>query len=194
MIPGLIARHRWITPTVAGTLTLPDDLPDPTDANSVMLNQRLDDSGNRPDTLYRVSRISGLHSAGESAASTQERVRAEGEIPRAGFRRGKTITYEGRIEAPTDFELGQAIGDLSAAFADQSAEGLMIVSYHPNYTGSGDGDFFYYPALALAVEIEEAFADPRRLSRGHEATFAVAVRVSRTGGYSYYNSTGVGHA
>lgn len=199
MIWGVEGRHLWIPPTLAATLTLPGDLPvDPETATVLGINYRTDDSGVRVWPRYHVHKISGLLSTGDSGDRRDNRVGAEGEIPRRSIRRGKTITYEGVTVATSRVELRAAEAALVAAFTDQSAEGFMVVTPHPLMEGSGGsgggGSARYYPARALTVDIDDEIKfSPRRPSRGHESLFVIALRNARAGGYSYFDESGVGY-
>ena len=66
----------------------------------------------------------------------------------------------------------------------------MVVVPHPLYDGSGA--YRWYPARALAVDIDDQIAfSPNRPSRGHESAFVVSVRNARAGGVSYTDQAGV---
>lgn len=161
-------------------------------ARSIPL-KRTDDLGAEVFPRYWVDHIGGLQGGGESGDRRDNKVRAQGEIPRRSFRRGKTITYEGLTQAPTRAELRQAEADLSAAFDDQETEGLMVVTPHPLYDASGD--YRYYPARALTCEIDDVltFSPNRPNTRGHESPFVIALRNARAGGVSYFDQDGVGY-
>jgi hypothetical protein len=157
----------------------------------VMLNRLIDDNGVKSLPCYKLTKIGGLMGTGESGAKADARVRAEGEIPRRSFRRGKTITYEGLIKARSRSELRHAEAALRGAFADQSTEGLVIVTPHPLYDDSGA--YRYFRARALTCDIDDAVSHgPTRVStRGHESSFVVALRSAQRDGVSYYGETGL---
>lgn len=155
--------------------------PDP-----LVLNRLTDDSGDPVYPRHRVRKITGLAGSGESGDRRDVRVGAQGEIPRRSRRRGKTITYEGVTQAQSRAQLRAAEADLRAAFDDQSEEGWMVVTPHPLYDSSGD--FRYFPARALACEVDDqATFSPARASLGHESPFVIALRNARAGGASYFD-------
>jgi hypothetical protein len=152
---GLEGRHEW--------------------NGQVTLNRRQDDAGERVYPCYKLDRISGLHSLGDSEDVRELAVGRRGEVPRRSFRRGKTVTYEGMIQALSLAELRQATTLLAAAFDDQMAEKQMVVTPHPDYaTGSR---FFYARALGLEIPDEQALS-AQRMTRGYERPFALSVRMS----------------
>lgn len=99
----------------------------------VILNMRTDDANADLFPHYHVNRITGLQGGGDSGDRRDDRVGDQGETPRRSFRRGKTITYEGQTRAKTRPSLRQAEEKLSAVFDDQTYEGLMVVTPHPDY-------------------------------------------------------------
>ena len=142
----------------------------------IVLNHLIDDDGNKVWPRYKVKRIGGLHGLGDSGDTRDLRVGQRGEIPRRSFRRGKTITYEGLIKARTRAQLRQAEADLRAAFDDQTDEGLMVVTVHPDNDDLDADEYRYFTAKALTVEIDDVVVSPHRDSLGHESSFVVAVR------------------
>lgn len=152
---GLEARHTW--------------------NGAVMLN----DLTSFP--RYKLDRISGLTALGDSEDVRELAVGRLGEVPRRSFRRGKTITYEGRIQAQTLEEMREAEAALRAAFADQLTERRMIVTPHPSYrTGSR-----YFRARSLALEIADEQGSPFNITRGFQRAFVLSIRSSDP---RYYDS------
>lgn len=150
------------------------------------LNQRLDTLGNPLLPVFKVEAIDGLAGSGDSGDRRDVRVGAQGEIPRRSYRRGKTITYEGRTLAPTRAALRDAEAQLVRAFDDQSDEGLVIVRPHKLYDPGVH--FRYFPARALTCEISDAATfSPGRRTGGHESPFVIALRNARAGGVSYFD-------
>jgi hypothetical protein len=146
---GLEGRHRW-----DGRLTL----------NNLAVWPR-----------YHVRSIPGLSSAGDPEDRRDNAIARPGEIPRRSFRRGKTVSYEGDIEALNMIQLREAIRDLRAAFDDVATEKQMVVTAHPSFAAGSA----YYWARALEVTIgEEQLVPPGHITRGFSRPFAVAVRWS----------------
>jgi uncharacterized membrane protein YgcG len=164
------------------------------DGQIVALGRRSDDSGTASFPRFKLNRIGGLASGGESGDRRDTRVRAQGEIPRRSFRGGKTITYEGLLQARSRRELREVEAQFRAAFDDQINEGLVLVVPHPLYDASGD--YRYFPAKALTCDIadEIAFSPGRPGTRGHETPCVVALRNARAGGVSYFDQDGNGYA
>jgi hypothetical protein len=159
----------------------------------VTLNRRRDDDGVDVFPRYMVDHTTGLMSSGESGDRRDNKVRAQGEIPRRSFRRGKTITYEGLTQATTRAELREAEATLSAAFDDQTGEGLVIATPHPDNPDYDSGDFSYYPAKAITCEIDDeiTFSPRRPNTHGHESPFVIALRHARAGGVGHTDQDGV---
>lgn len=165
----------------------PSALPQP-----VFLNRLTDDADSPVFPRRNVKKITGLSGSGDSDDRRDNRIGAQGEIPRRSFRRGKTITYEGQVEAMTRAGLRQAEADMRAAFDDQAFDGLMVVTPHPLYDASGD--YRYFNARALTCDIDDAATfSPHRVTQGHQSPFVVALRNARRGGVSYYDQDGVGY-
>lgn len=82
--------------------------------------------------VYRIIGIIGLESLGDTEENADALVGAPGERQRPDQRRGKTVVYEGRIEAETKKEMREAASALRAAFADRSAPGRMDLAVHPD--------------------------------------------------------------
>lgn len=172
----------------------------------VILNMRTDDANGDLFPHYHVNRITGLQGGGDSGDRRDDRVGDQGETPRRSFRRGKTITYEGQTRAKTRAALRQAEADLSAVFDDQTYEGLMVVTPHPDYVQELTGHAVGVRNLILNPSFETALSSfPLTLSasvtvNNHErsATFAQAGKFSRylkatasaNGQYAYTEDSG----
>lgn len=154
MIWGLEGRHQW--------------------DGGVILNRRVDDAGDLLLPRYKLARIGGLSSLGDSEDVRELPVGREGEVPRRSLRRGKTVTYEGVTQARSLDDLRQAEADLRSAFYDQRAEKLMVVTPHPDYASGSR----FYRARALAAEINDEQGAPVNVSLGYERSFIVSVRLS----------------
>jgi hypothetical protein len=124
---------------------------------------------------YNCQRITGLYSLGDAENLSDAPVGRSGEIPRRSFRRGKTISYEGNVEARSARELRGAIRDLKAAFADLATEKQMSITPHASY--SAGSTYFFARAMDCSV-VEELVVGPSHRTRGHMRPFAVSVRAS----------------
>lgn len=162
MIAGIEGRHAW-TPPDAG-------------AAAVVLGRVLDDAGKAVWPHYKLDSVSGLHSLGDSEDNRDKKVGQIGENPRLSQRRGKTITYEGWIRARSLKSLREADSDLREAFAEQSGEGRMDVSWHPLNAEFAGEEARFYEARALGVEIIDT-----QQSMRYERKFLVVVRTSDPG-------------
>lgn len=147
-IPGLEGRHEW--------------------NGAVVLNDR------SVWPRYKLNRITGLHSLGDPEDRRENAVGRVGELPRRSRRRGKTIVYEGQVQARSLADLRLASAELRAAFADQEAEYQMLVTHAPEYS---DASYFFW-ARALQCEIPDVQGSPFGASMGFERDFAIGVRVS----------------
>lgn len=137
---------------------------------------------------YDLTDIGGLFASGESGDRRDNRVGVQGEIPRKSKRRGKSIPYTGMIKAQNRTDLEQSAQALIDAFDDQDKEGLMVVTPNPLYDASGDYRYFY--AKTLTVDITDQLASPFQPSFGHEWGFVASVRNARANGISYYDQDG----
>lgn len=142
---------------------------------------------------FELEQLPGLFGSGESGDSRDNRVGAQGEIPRRSKRRGKSIPYTGMIKGknPTDLETSAQI--LVDAFDDQDSEGMMIVYPHSTYAAANGlvGQFRYFSAKALTADVIDQLASPFLPSHGHEWPFVASVRNARAFGVSYRDQDGV---
>lgn len=148
-IPGIEGLHRW-TPPGAGE-------------PAVTLGEG----------LYRITGITGLSSLGDSEDNRDLRVGGVGEVARLSERRGKTVVYEGKIKAGSLLELREAETALRAAFADQSAEGRMDLSAHPDNTELEGQTAKFLEARALNCDIID-----QQTSKKWERPFVIGLRMS----------------
>lgn len=125
--------------------------------------------------VYKLDRITGLSSLGDAEDSRDVNTGRVGETARRSFRRGKTITYEGRIWARGRVAMRNAEAVLRAAFADQTREYTMTVDPPAFATGETSKQF---NARALVVDIPDEETSPHSSRLGHERPFAISVRLS----------------
>lgn len=140
---GLEAKHVW-----DGAFTINDRVPWP---------------------RYKLRRITGLHDLPDIEDARATATARLGEVPLAAFRRGKTITYEGNVEARDLATLRTATTDLLGAFA-QFDERKMVITPDPAYA-AGTRFFLARPlTLAVADEVKGPFP--------HRRQFGLALRLS----------------
>lgn len=82
---------------------------------------------------FKLDRISGLHSLPEADDNRANRTGMIGEIAYPSDIHGKTVVYEGRVQAKTLKGLRDASQDLRLAFSGRNALGRMEVSPHASY-------------------------------------------------------------
>lgn len=142
VVPGIEGRHTW-----DGALTLGDLSVWP---------------------RFRIDQITGLHSRADFEARSEPAVGRLGELPRRSFLAGKTVVYEGRVQARDLDELRLGEGQLQAAFAvDDERE--LISAQHPDY----GPDSFRWEARCLTLELGD-----RQTTRRYERAYAIALRQS----------------
>lgn len=130
---GLEALHEWWVNGAPGGL---------------VLNTPREDGYPR----YRLRKIGGLHSLPEGDDNRDTRQGAIGEKARPSLPRGKTVTYEGDVQALTLPSLRLACDDLRFTFGDRRAEARMDVR---PAEGSELGRWLFYRARATSLEIDE---------------------------------------
>jgi hypothetical protein len=140
MIAGKEGRHAW---TPAGA-----------EDAAVTLGLIRDDEGKEVWPRYRIRRIGGLSSGGDGEDNRDPRAGSAGEIARHSQRRGKSVTYEGVIEARGLKEMREARDALVAAF-DSLDEGRMDVTWHPSNVEFAGETPKFYEARALTCEVVE---------------------------------------
>lgn len=159
MILGREARHLW-TPSGASSV-------------QARLNYRKDDGGNRVSPVVKIKTVGGLAALGESSGSNDPRVGHDGEIPRPGRRRGKTLTYQGTVRADSLRGLRLFQSQLREAFADRSNEGRMVHDPHPLNPEFSPDDSRYFDARVLSLDMDDIVS-----SQFYEATFVLGLRMS----------------
>src|SRR5262245_45415759 len=156
--PGLEATHQW-------------------ELGGIVLNGL--DSGSYP--RYKVTKITGWNSLPEIPDQRFTNTGRLGERPIPTWPVGKTITYEGQVEALTYETMRAACSALSAAFADVFSEHRMTIVPH---TGWGTQQFFYL-ARALACDVDDELHNPSSLPSGWIRPFTLSVRLSDPRRYAY---------
>ena len=145
MIGGVEALHSWIPPGE----TVP--------VISLGLLRSLS-TGAEVWPRYKLNRISGLKDLADPQDVRDNKVGADGETTRLSRRRGKTVVYEGTLQARGLREMREAESALSQAFADMKTEGKMTVSWHPhNYDFNDLGERYFYgkPLTCVIIDVQE---------------------------------------
>ena len=151
-ILGIEARHVW-----QGVTTL----------NDIEKTPRL--------PRVRVDRVRGLHSLPEADDNRAPNTARMGETPYPSFARGKTVVYEGRLQAATLQDLRQLEYELRAAFSERSTEGTMVAVPHADY---GTESWFYAArVLQLDIDDEQPFGYSR-MPAPFERAFTLGLRQS----------------
>jgi hypothetical protein len=123
---------------------------------------------------YKLHQIGGLYSKAEFEDRRQPAVGRIGEIPLLSFLRGKTLTYEGTMEAQTLDDLRALQGSLGGAFAPVD-EREMVVTVDPRI---GSAVYSYWARCISLDGTEAQEATPNRMTRGFERPFAIGLRMS----------------
>jgi hypothetical protein len=120
----------------------------------------------------KLRRIGGLYGSADATDNADVLVATDGEVPRRSRRRGKTITLEGFLEAPTLREWAELSAQMREAFHDVLTEGRFDVVWHPLNTAFDDAGSRYFDARPLGLEI----ADPIEAQSVYRGSFVVAAR------------------
>jgi len=149
MIPGLSGKHTWDGQVVLNDLTA--------------------------WPRYRVERIIGLHARPDADAPADKLPGGIGEVPRRSTHGGRTIVYEGLIEAGTYAELETARDELLAAFAGTDPRQMSVTSFLTDLARP----VVFFTARPVTCEVPDEHPALDRLDAltyGHERRFTVAVR------------------
>lgn len=160
MIAGIDGEHYWFPPGKSEAY--------------VALNKKFDTDGTtRIWPWFKLTRLTGLYSLGEPQDVRDNRVGADGEIPRLGRRRGKTVVYEGIIKARSrqEFLWGRYL--LAGALEDMASEGIMIVTWHSQNVQFGEETPRFFRARVLALEVVD-----EQVNRNHDRPFLLSLRMS----------------
>lgn len=125
---------------------------------------------------YKLRRINGLRSKPESDDNRDATPGRIGEIAYPSLLRGKTVTYEGDIEALSLDSLRRAESDLLLAFGTNEVR-QMALTFHPLYA-PGAGLAYYYEARCVQVEVpDEQTAGAFTAPSPYKRPFTVALRL-----------------
>lgn len=147
---GLQGRHQW--------------------NSGIVLN---DLAGGLP--YIDLDTITGLFSLPEVEDLRDPRIAANGEVIYPSFTRGKTVTYEGRIVTQTTEQLVQYRWLMMAAFGDQTNEGTMSITPHPDWGTGG----WTYQARVLTCDIDDEIIAERmsQMPSPYQLHFILSLRM-----------------
>jgi hypothetical protein len=139
VIAGLEGIHAWSPPGAIEP--------------AIALGRTHDDSGDPIWPRFKLLRITGLGSKGEQEENADRPVGRPGEISRLSMRRGKSVVYEGELQARSLLALREAEEAFRAAFEDGTTLGRMDVTWHPLLTEFAAVPAKFYEARALTADI-----------------------------------------
>ena len=91
---------------------------------------------------FKLDSIPGLKTLGDTDLNAEPATGHEGEITRRTLRRGKSVSYEGRVMAQTLPNVRAGVRALERAFQD-AAVGEMALSLHGDYNPPGKTTYVY---------------------------------------------------
>lgn len=132
---------------------------------------------NDMESMPRVDldRITGLFSLPDVDDLRDPRIGANGEVLYPSFTRGKTVTYEGRLITPTGDRLYSYRWEMLGAFAEQSDEGTMTMTPHPDWGGGG----WAFQARVLGLDIDDEIITDKmtKLPSPYQLHFVLSLRM-----------------
>jgi hypothetical protein len=150
---GLEVKHQWVG----------------ADGAAVTLGEQA------ANPRYKLDRITGLFGLPEADDLRAPRAGGIGEIVYPGNARGKTVTYEGRIQAQSLQQLRQMAATLRRAFAHRSWQGRMDLVPLAAY-GTDEWSFI---ARAVALDMDEDQDVSLRHTWGpFQRTFIIGLRLA----------------
>ena len=124
---------------------------------------------------YKLDRITGMHSLPEAYDERRANVGRLGESIYPSYPRGKTIVYEGRVQASALDEMRSMGNALRAACSNRSAEYSIAVA--PN-AAWGD-DTWSYSARVMQLDMDDEQVHSPLHARGpYQRAFTLGVRMS----------------
>jgi hypothetical protein len=119
---------------------------------AAVLNDR---ASTRRGPRVAINKVTGLRKRPDSDDPREANVGRSGETPRPRFKRGKTLVYEGWLQAPTESELYQLCLDVMEAFAIDDT-GLMTIAPATGVTGPT----WRYTARVTDCDIDDSTVMP----------------------------------
>lgn len=136
----------------------------------------LNDLGVSP--RVKLNHIGGLYSLPDADDEREKMNSRPGELVYPSYPRGKTLTYEGTIEAYNQENLRQVRNALRVAFSERSAEGTMAAIPHATY-GSISWEF---AARVISFDSDEQIKADYDAQSGlapiYTRDFTIALRMS----------------
>lgn len=139
MIPKIEGIHAWTPPGASEP--------------AIELGRTHDDTGDPVWPRFKLTRVTGLGSTGEPEDNRDRPVGRGNETARLSQRRGKTVVYEGEVEARSLLELREAEALFGAAFDDLQREGRMDASWHPLLAAFAAVPAKFFEARAMTADI-----------------------------------------
>lgn len=144
-------------------------------------------SGGMP--RVKLDKITGLHSLPDAVENGEKRNAGIGDIVYPTMPGGKTIVYEGRLQAATLKSLRAFSNELKYRFADWFNERQMVVAPHEDY---GEGFFTYY-ARVLDLDISEVQSRiPGAMPTAYQRDITLSLRQSNPRYYWHEVETATG--
>jgi hypothetical protein len=122
-----------------------------------------------------LDKINGIHGRADGDDNREPRRGHMGEWVYPSALRGRTITYEGRIQGLDLVSMRAKANSLRSVFASSEPEDPMLVS--PPLARGGVAWIMWVKPLGLDLDDEQAFG-PTRLPTGFQRTFTASVRQS----------------
>ena len=152
-LPGLEARFVWKGPI--GDFVINDQIANP------------------PRAFLRT--IGGWRSTADAELPAEKNMAQEGERPRFGLRAGKTLTFEGKIEAKSAAQCRSFADDMLAGFWETTQEYVMEIQVR---TAGAWVTIFTFNARAISVDSPEAqTVGPNRGTYGWERGYVITLRM-----------------
>lgn len=100
---------------------------------------------------YMFEQITGLHDLPDADDFRSPRFGTIGELTHPSGVRGKTVVYEGIIQARNSQEMRSMANAMRAAFRERNREGTMTAVPHPSY----GTEYFSYTARVTSLKIDD---------------------------------------
>src|SRR5262245_23464158 len=124
---------------------------------------------------YKLDRITGIHSLPETDDDRRPRTAFLGEVTYPSYPRGKTVVYEGRIQATTLDNMRRMANNLRAACSERSVEQQVLITPHSSW---GSDDWGYY-ARVLQLDLDdEQITSPYHARGPYQRGFVLGLRMS----------------
>lgn len=123
---------------------------------------------------YVLHRIGGLYSKADGDVTTDPLLGYRGERPRPSTDIGKTVVYEGEVQALSLLELRAGMRNLLAAFEDRAIGTMHVI---PDAGWTDGGTEHYFTGTPTACDIDDVQeAAPTRMPSPYVRSFTVSIR------------------